>query len=82
MALTMNGTNQWPPARHLIQLGTQRSLGSPATLKARMQRIADALSETAKDVLAYGRERPEFRDTARRMVAEWETGVKASLAAG
>jgi serine/threonine-protein kinase HipA len=79
MALTLNGSNQWPSGKNLIKFGEKRSLGSRHTLAARMERIRDALAETAKDVEVYGKGHPEFADTGRRMVAQWEVGARDSL---
>jgi serine/threonine-protein kinase HipA len=79
MALTLNGSNQWPSARNLIQFGEKRSLGARHTLAARLDRIRDALDATAKDVTAHGKEHPDFADIGRRMVAQWEVGASDSL---
>jgi serine/threonine-protein kinase HipA len=78
MALTLNGSNQWPSAKHLIQFGEKRSIGTRATLAARLEQIRDALADTAKDIAAYGREHPEFTNIGRRMIGEWELGVRTS----
>src|SRR5208283_2769063 len=79
MALTLNGSNQWPPAKELIQFGERRSVGTRQTLARIFERIGDALAETARDVEAYGKEHPEFTVLGRQMVAEWEAGRGESL---
>ena len=79
MALTMNGTNQWPTAKDLIQFGERRSLGTRATFLNLFERIGEALSDTAKDVEAYAREHPAFASIGRGMVEHWETGRRESL---
>ena len=53
MALTMNGSTEWPTAKALMEFGLQRSLGNRRHLLQGFERIGDALAETAKDVLAY-----------------------------
>jgi serine/threonine-protein kinase HipA len=82
MALTMAGSTEWPTAKKLILFGEQRGLGSKRTFTKIFERIADGLSETAKDVAEYGKERPEFAAIASRMVEEWQTGIRESLTLG
>jgi serine/threonine-protein kinase HipA len=79
MALTMNGTNQWPSAKDLIQFGERRSLGTQRTFLKIFEQIADALADTAREVEAYAKDRPEFAGTGRRMVEQWEVGRRESL---
>ena len=82
MALTMAGSTEWPTAKRLVQFGELRGLGSKRTFTKIFERIADGLSETAKDVTVYGKEHPEFAAIAQRMVEEWETGIRESLSLG
>jgi len=79
MALTLNGTNQWPSAKNLIQFGEQRSLGTRGTLSRILERIRDALAETAKDIEDYSKEHPAFAAIGRLMVEQWEAGARESL---
>jgi serine/threonine-protein kinase HipA len=79
MALTMDGSNQWPTAKELIRFGEGRSVGTRATFLKLFERIGDAMSETAKEVEDYVRDRPEFAEIGRGMVKEWETGRRDSL---
>jgi hypothetical protein len=78
MALTLNGTNQWPSSRDLIRIGEGRSLGTRRTLTEIFERIGDALADTREDVLDYRKDHPEFADVADKMMAQWEIG-RASL---
>ena len=80
MALTMDGTNQWPSAKDLVRFGERSSLGTRATFVKIFERIGDALTDTAKDVEAYIKERPQFEDIGRRMLEQWELGRRESLA--
>jgi serine/threonine-protein kinase HipA len=80
MALTLNGTNQWPSAETLIQFGERRSLGARRTLVERLERIGDALGATAKDVTAYAKKHPAFAVIGRAMVEQWKLGRRDSLA--
>jgi serine/threonine-protein kinase HipA len=79
MALTMNGSNQWPSAKDLIQFGEGRSLGTRQTFLKLFERIGDALTDTSRDIEAYSREHPEFAAIGRRIVEQWETGRRASM---
>lgn len=79
MALTLNGSNQWPSAKDLIQFGERRSLGTQRTIVKILEQIADALTDTARQVEAYAKEHPEFASTGRRMVEQWELGRQESL---
>jgi serine/threonine-protein kinase HipA len=79
MALTLKGTNEWPSAKNLILFAEQRSLGTRQILLERLERIADALADTEKDLEAYGKEHPEFAPIGQQMVEQWDTGLKTSL---
>lgn len=82
MALTLNGTNLWPSAKNLLLFGEKRSVGAPKTLLAQMERIGDALSETARDIEDYAKEHPGFVDIGRGMLEQWEIGKRESLFLG
>jgi hypothetical protein len=80
MALTLNGTNQWPSAKDLVRFGESRSLGSRRTLMQIFERISDAISTTIRDAREYGTEHPEFGPIGRQMLEHWEIGRRHSLA--
>lgn len=79
LALTLNGSTQWPTAKELRKLGETRAGGTPAKIRQILERIADAMHETIPKVRSYMRRHPEFADIGKRMLREWETGVNASL---
>ncbi|HWZ45874.1 MAG TPA: type II toxin-antitoxin system HipA family toxin [Candidatus Saccharimonadales bacterium] len=79
MALTLNGSTQWPDTRVLRRLGETRTTGAPARIGQIFERVADALSQAAGDVRAYMKEHAEFRDVGERMLREWENGRGHSL---
>lgn len=79
MALTLNGTNQWPSASDLLRFGEGRSVGSRRTLTQTFERISDALSGVADDLQNYSDAHPEFRSIGQQMREQWETGRKCSL---
>lgn len=82
MALTLAGSTEWPAAKQLVQLGEMRGLGSKRTFAGIFERIADALSETASDLTAYGREHHGFSAIGAAMAAEWQKGIRESLTPG
>ena len=47
MALTLNGSTEWPNGKDLIEFAEGRSLASPRQLRAILQQTCDALSDTA-----------------------------------
>ena len=79
MALTLNGTTQWPDAKVMRRLGETRMHGSPSKVRQILQRIVDALSETATDVRTYIREHPEFKQVGEAILAAWQKGQDLSL---
>ncbi len=79
MALTLNGTTRWPAARELQKLGETRTGSTPAKVRQTLERIADAMQETAPEVRAYIKDRSEFAEIGQRMLQEWENGVNTSL---
>ena len=79
LALTLNGSTRWPTAKELRRLGETRAGGSPAKIKQILERVAEAIQETAEQVRAYAKEHARFAEIGQRMVQEWESGVSTSL---
>ena len=79
LALTLNGSTKWPTSKELRKLGETRGGGAPAKTKQILERIAEAIHETRGEVHSHGKEHPEFAETGKRMLKEWETGVNTSL---
>jgi len=79
MALTMNGSTRWPSAKNLRNLGETRMMGTPAKVKQILERVADAMSQTAAEIRTYIKEHPEFVDIGERMLEEWEKSRQVSL---
>jgi serine/threonine-protein kinase HipA len=82
MALTLNGTTRWPDAKALQRVGETRTQGTPSRIKALFEQIAEALSDTTKELRKYITEHAEFKDVGERMLQEWEKGRDFSLKAG
>lgn len=79
LALTLNGTTQWPTAKELRKLGETRAGGTPAKIKQILERVAEAMLETGKEVRAYMKRHPEFAEIGGRLLEEWEAGSGISL---
>ena len=79
LALTLNGSTRWPTAKELKKLGETRAGGAPATIRQILERIADAIRDTTREVDSYLKEHPEFVGIGQRMLKEWEIGVNTSL---
>jgi serine/threonine-protein kinase HipA len=79
MALTLNGTTRWPSAKELKRLGETRTGGTPAKVQRTLQRIDEAVAQTAKEIRSYIGQHPEFAGIGSRMIQEWETGSALSL---
>ena len=79
LALTLNNSTKWPTAKELRKLGETRAGGTPAKIRRMLDRIDEAIQETAKEVRAYIKEHSEFTETGQRMLREWESGSTTSL---
>lgn len=79
MALTLDGSTRWPTAKQLSAFGASRQIGSPATIKAMLEQIAEAVTETAEEIRQYMRDHREFEEVGSRMLAQWEEGLRMSL---
>jgi serine/threonine-protein kinase HipA len=78
MALTLDGSTQWPSAKALQRLGETRAGGTPARVRSILERIADALSDVATEVREYTADHPEFSDIGKRLLEQWEVGRQTS----
>lgn len=79
LALTLNGSTGWPTAKELRRFGETRGGGTPAKIRQMLERIAEAIRETTREVHCYAKEHPEFAETGKRMLQEREIGVNSSL---
>ncbi len=79
LALTLNGSTKWPTAKELRKLGETRAGGKPAAIRQILERIADAVQETAKEAGFYIKEHPRFAEIGQRMLRDWAVGVSTSL---
>lgn len=79
LALTLNGTTQWPAAKELRRLGETRVGSAPGKIRQILERIDEAMLETAQAVKAYIKDHSEFAEVGHRMLQEWESGSASSL---
>jgi serine/threonine-protein kinase HipA len=79
LALTLDGSPQWPPAKQLRRLGETRGGCTPAKVKQILERIDEAMRETEKEVHAHVRGHPEFAEIGKRMLQDWQSGAATSL---
>ncbi|MFN7999213.1 MAG: type II toxin-antitoxin system HipA family toxin [Bryobacteraceae bacterium] len=76
MALTLNGTTEWPGSKELMRLGTTRAGAAPGKVREILERVAEAIGETAREVRRYMRGHAEFREVGGQMLREWAVGVR------
>jgi serine/threonine-protein kinase HipA len=79
MALTLNGSTNWPDCKALTLLGQTRCDLSSQTIKRVLEETADALSKIAPDLVAYFKNTAVRRDIGNRLLAAWEAGIQHSL---
>src|ERR1700680_2918132 len=79
LALTLNGSTKWPSARDLRKFGETRTGATPAKVRPILERIDEAIQETAKELRSYIKQHPEFEELGQRMLQEWEKASATSL---
>ena len=79
LALTLNGTTQWPDNKALRRLGETRMGAAPAQVRQIFARVSDALSQTEIDLRAHVKEHSEFKEVSERMLQEWTKGRELTL---
>jgi serine/threonine-protein kinase HipA len=77
MALTLNGSTEWPSGKDLLRFAEARSLGSPRILKSILEQIGDALSETGSAIEISMKSNPAFKEIGSRIHSEWKNGILA-----
>jgi serine/threonine-protein kinase HipA len=77
MALTLNGSTEWPSGKELVRFAEARSLGSPRLLRAILEQTCDALSETGSAIEISMKSNPAFRAVGSRIHSEWKNGIAA-----
>jgi serine/threonine-protein kinase HipA len=75
MALTLNGTKEWPSTEQLRAFGETRQIGSPARIREILDRICMALADTIDEMRPYIADHPQFQTVGERMIGLWEQGM-------
>jgi serine/threonine-protein kinase HipA len=79
LALTLNGTTQWPDNKALQRLGETRMHGTPARVREIFEYISDSMRQTEIDLQSYIDDHRKFTDVGQRMLTEWANGRRLSL---
>ncbi len=77
MALTLEGTTNWPDRKALMRLGQTRSDLSAKRVEEHIEATADAMSSTVPELKKYFKSKEG--EVGTRMISAWETGVRESL---
>jgi uncharacterized protein YehS (DUF1456 family) len=56
--------------------------GTPARIRAILEHISDAISQTEIDLRSYIKEHSDFKEVGERLLQEWVKGRQLSLQAG
>ena len=75
MALTLNGSTQWPSAKELQRLGETRVGVTPSQVRAILESIREAIRSISPELHAYIKHHPDFAVIGKRMLQEWEKGT-------
>ncbi len=79
MALTLNGSTEWPSGKVLRRLGEMRAGASPAHARQILERVADAVAETAPALRRYMRDHAGFAPVGKAMLTAWSAGQQSLL---
>ena len=79
MALTLNGSTDWPDRKSLVRLGQIRCDLFVQMIKEIIEQTADVLASLTAEVTKYFDENSSQREIGNRLLAAWQTGVRESL---
>jgi serine/threonine-protein kinase HipA len=79
MALTLNGSTNWPDRRALTRLGQNWCDLSLSVINTAFEQAADVLATLAPEVRMYFNGAAMHREMADKLLAAWQTGVRDSL---
>ena len=79
MALTLNGSTNWPNRKMLTVLGQTRSDLALQTINRVLDETADVLSSITREVNVYFNDRATYREVGDRLRAAWDVGISESL---
>ncbi len=79
MALTLNGSTNWPDRKALTLLGQMRCDLSLPAIQRTFEQAADALATLAPQVRRYFKTVATHRAIGNKLLAAWQAGVRDSL---
>jgi serine/threonine-protein kinase HipA len=79
MALTLNGSTDWPDRKALARLGQTRCDLSLQVINRTFELAADTLATLAPVVMQYFNDTATYREIGDRLLTAWQTGIRASL---
>jgi serine/threonine-protein kinase HipA len=79
MALTLNGSTDWPDRKALVRLGQTRCDLSPQAINRIIEQAADVMAKLAPEVTRYFSENSAHREIGGKLLAAWQTGIRESL---
>jgi serine/threonine-protein kinase HipA len=79
MALTLNGSTDWPNRRQLTVLGQTRSDLTLQAISRIFEQTADVVSKIARDMDEYFKTKAKHNEIGNRMLAAWSAGIRESL---
>lgn len=82
MALTLEGTNQWPSIRQLTKLGAIRCGLAPREVKEVLDCVTGGIADALAEMKRYAVDTPDFAEIGARMEAQWTAGLQQSLGFG
>jgi serine/threonine-protein kinase HipA len=79
MALTLNGSSDWPDRKALTRLGQTRCDLSLQVINRTFELAADTLATLAPGVMQYFNDTATYREIGDRLLTAWQVGIRASL---
>ncbi len=79
MALTLNGSTQWPSAKELQRVGETRTGATPSRVRDVLKRIEAAIADSSQELQVYIKAHAEFAEIGNRMLQIWKEGMAHSL---
>lgn len=75
MALTLNGSTDWPEKRALLTLGEARCNMRPQEVRQTIEQVADAVANTRADLREHFNHGSGHREIGERILRVWEEGL-------
>lgn len=76
MALTLNGSTNWPEKKALVALGQTRCNMGLESVRKSIEQVSDAVADTRSALREYFNSRSEHKKVGSDMLQIWEEGLK------